>query len=660
MKSCRFLLLLTLVLTLGFWNDASAEVALPAVISNNMVLQQKANPVLWGTATAGKTVTVQTSWDKKTYQAKTDNNGNWKVTVKTASYGGPYTITIAEDNTITLENILIGDVWLCSGQSNMEMPLAGWGKVLNYEAEISKADYPAIRLLQATHVTAHQPQKELAVRNKGWDVCTPATVAEFSSVAYFFAREIYEKTKIPIGLIHSSWGGTIAEAWTSYETLQRLPDFAAPSQKIKGTPKTDRSTFDRLMAEWNEKRQTADKGIQNGKAIWAAADLNTADWKTMPVPGLVEENGLPGFDGVIWFKRKCIIPDNWQSSDLTLNLGPVDDDDITWFNGVQIGATNGWNKERIYTIPAKLVKKGENDLTIRVTDNSNNGGIYGTPAQLFIKNAAEQKVALTGNWWYKVSFALKDLPAPPENPENPNRPTVLYNAMIAPIIPYTIKGAIWYQGESNAGRAYQYRELFPAMISDWRSKFPSGNFPFYFVQLANFMKRADNPGNSAWAELREAQLMTTQLPNTGMATIIDIGDAGDIHPKNKQEVGRRLALIALNKDYKQKIEYSGPRFRSQQVKGDEMLLTFDHAVGMKAANGKLTGFAIAGADQKFYWADATIKGATIIVKAPEVKQPVAVRYGWADNPDVNLVNAAGLPASPFRTDQWNGVTKGVK
>ncbi|MBZ4192396.1 sialate O-acetylesterase [Niabella beijingensis] len=658
MKSCRFLLLIFLMT--GIAGKLTATVRLPAVISNNMVLQQKATPALWGTAGAGKTVTVQTSWDKKTYLAKADSEGNWKVKVKTASYGGPYVITIAEDNTITLENVLVGDVWLCSGQSNMEMPLAGWGKILNYEEEISNADHPSIRLLQATHVTANQPQKELEVRNNGWDICTPATVAEFSSVAYFFAREIYEKTKIPIGLIHSSWGGTIAEAWTSYETLQQLPDFAAAAAKIKATPKTDKAAFEGLMAEWNAKKQAADKGMQNGKAVWAAAGLNTADWKQMQLPGLVEDNGLPGFDGVIWFKRKITIPDNWQAGDLTLSLGPVDDDDITWFNGEQIGATEGWNKERVYTIPAGLIRKGENELTVRVTDNGNGGGIYGNAAQLFIKNGTGQKVALSGNWQYKTSFALTDLPPAPENPENPNRPTVLYNAMIYPIINYTIKGAIWYQGESNAGRAYQYRQLFPAMIRDWRSKFSSGDFPFYFVQLANFMKRSETPAASAWAELREAQLMTTGLPHTGMATIIDIGDAGDIHPKNKQEVGRRLALIALNKDYKKKVEYSGPLYKSQQINNGQIILTFDHAAGMKAAGEKLTGFAIAGTDQQFHWADAVVKGNTIIVTAAAVKQPVAVRYAWGDNPEANLVNSAGLPAAPFRTDRWEGVTRNAK
>ncbi|MGJ7029902.1 sialate O-acetylesterase [Niabella hirudinis] len=657
MNFCRLQTLVLFALGVFFLNRLHAEVTLPAVISDNMVLQQKAAPALWGKAGPGKIITVQTSWNKRTYQAKADALGNWKLHVNTPSFGGPYTIRISEENTVTLNNVLIGDVWLCSGQSNMEMPLAGWGKILNYEQEIANANFPQIRLLQAIHVTANQPINNLEVRNNGWDICTPKTVADFSAVAYFFARGIYEKTKIPIGLIHSSWGGTIAEAWTSYETLQQLPDFAAAAEKIRAAGETSKIEFARQLANWEKSRQAADKGMAGR---WAAPGLNTADWKTMPVPGLIEENGLPGFDGIVWFKRKVAIPESWKSEDLILNLGPIDDDDITWFNGEQIGATSAWNIDRVYTIPARLIKKGNNDLTVRVSDNSNGGGIYGKPAQLFIKNSSGQKIDLPGNWLYKVSSSLKDLPAAPKNPDNPNRPTVLYNAMIAPVIDYGIKGAIWYQGESNAGRAYQYRELFPAMIKDWRKKFSSGNFPFYFVQLANYMKRAGQPGPSAWAELREAQQMTTKLVNTGMATIIDIGEEKDIHPKNKQEVGRRLALISLNKDYKKKIEYSGPRYQAQKIKGNRIALTFDHAAGMKASDGKLTGFAIAGADKKFYWANAEIAGNTITVSAPEVTQPVAVRYAWADNPDANLVNGAGLPASPFRTDQWDGITKGVK
>lgn len=638
----------------------NATVQLPAVFSSNMVLQQKTDAAIWGTASSGKTVTVQTSWDQRTYQAKVNEEGHWNLKMHTPSFGGPYTVSISEDNTITLDNVLIGDVWLCSGQSNMEMPLAGWGKIMNYQQEIANARFPNIRLLQALHSTSNTSKTDLEVRNNGWDICTPQTIAEFSAVAYFFARTIYEKTKIPIGLIHSSWGGTIAEAWTSYETLQTLPDFAAAAQKIKETPEIDKAGYEAQMKEWELDKKKADKGFENGTAVWARPDYNTSDWNTMQVPGLWEGKGYPDLDGVVWFRKNISLSDDWVGKELTLSLSTVDDDDITYFNGVQVGTTIGYNKDRVYKVPANLVKKGNNSITVRVADNGGGGGLYGNARELFLRTADGQQTDLSGDWLFKIAFTFKELPPAPENPQNPNRPTVLYNAMIHPLIAFTIKGAIWYQGESNAGRAYQYRELFPAMIRDWRSRFQSGDFPFYFVQLASFMKRAATPSPSAWAELREAQLMTTRLPNTGMATTIDIGDAEDIHPKNKQEVGRRLALIALNKVYGQQNEYSGPLYQSQKITGNKMMVRFEHAKGMKAKENVLQGFTIAGADKQFYRASAIVNGNTVMVTAPEVKTPVAVRYAWGDNPDANLINAAGLPASPFRTDAWEGITKGVK
>ncbi|ANH83747.1 9-O-acetylesterase [Niabella ginsenosidivorans] len=652
-----FYLLLSAVIPVLSLN---AAVKLPSVFSNNMVLQQRTDAAVWGTAAAGKTVTVQTSWDKRTYQAKADVDGNWKIKVHTPSFGGPYTVLISEENIITLNNVLIGDVWLCSGQSNMEMPLAGWGKIMNYQQEIANANYPDIRLLQAIHVTSNIPKTDLEVRNNGWDVCTPKTVAEFSAVAYFFARAVYEKTKIPIGLIHSSWGGTIAEAWTSYETLQTLPDFAAAAQKIKTAPETDKAGYEAQMKKWEQEKYKADKGFENGAAVWAKPGLDISGWKTMRVPGLWEGKGYPDLDGVAWFRKKITVPDSWAGKDLTLSLSTIDDDDIAFFNGVQVGATVGYNQDRRYTVPAKLVNKGDNYIAVRVADNGGGGGMYGNVKEMFLRTADGQQIDLSGDWLFKIAFSFKDIPPAPQNPQNPNRPTVLYNAMIHPVISFAIKGAIWYQGESNAGRAYQYRELFPAMIKDWRSRFQSGDFSFYFVQLANYMKRADEPSESSWAELREAQLMTTKLPNTGMATIIDIGNATDIHPKNKQEVGRRLALIALNKIYGRKNEYSGPLYRSQKISRDKIILIFDHAQGMTASGGSLKGFSIAGSDKKFYRADAEIKGNTVIVSSKNVKSPVAVRYAWADNPEASLINSAGLPASPFRTDSWEGITKGVK
>jgi sialate O-acetylesterase len=459
-----------------------AKVKLPSVFSDNMVFQQKTKAAVWGKTDANKTVKVTGSWNNKTVTGKADASGNFKVLISTPSFGGPYTVTVSDGEDLSLKNILIGDVWLCSGQSNMEMPLAGWGKINNYEQEIKEANYPNIRLLQGIRTASNVPLDDAKVANGGWTACTPQYVEGFSSVAYFFARELNKKTGIPIGLIHTSWGGTIAEAWTSAATLKTMPDFVDAVNKVE--------------------------------------------------------------------------------------------------------------------------------------------------------NAAKDS-----------SVAKKE--------EGPNRTTVLYNAMIHPYLQFAIKGAIWYQGESNAGRAKQYRTLFPAMITDWRKNWGIGNFPFYFVQLANFMKVEAEPVTSNWAELRDAQLSTLSLPNTGMAVIIDAGDEKDIHPKNKQDVGKRLALIALAKNYKVKVPYSGPVYQSQKIEGNAIKLNFKATDGgLKTSDGAaLKGFAVAGADQKFYWAKAEIKGNQVLVSSDKVANPVSVRYAWANNPVCNLVNGAGLPASPFRTDQ---------
>lgn len=625
---------------------AQADVSLPSVLSDNMVLQQKTNAGIWGTATPNSSVKIYTSWNRKSYIAKADSKGTWKMQVATPAYGGPYSIKISQGNTIELKNILIGEVWVCSGQSNMEMPLAGWGKVVNYEKEIADANYPKIRLLQAIRTTSNTPLTDLKVRNSGWDVCTPETVADFSSTAYFFAREVYNKTKIPVGLIHTSWGGTIAEAWTSYETLKTLPDFAEAAEKIKSVSNLNVAEAKQKKEEWDEVVAGRDIGA---KENWQQVAHNDKDWKLVKVPDFIEKN-VRGFDGVIWFRKKIIVPKNFIDGDFKLSLGSIDDEDITWVNGIKIGATKSYTELRNYEIPSNTLKEGENVIAVRVFDGGGEGGFYGDPGLMFLQNRRGEKISLAGDWNYKVSYLLTSAP------DGPNRPTVLYNAMINPIINYTICGAIWYQGESNAGRAYQYRTLFPSMIKDWRMKFSSGDFPFYFVQLANFMKTENQPGPSAWAELREAQLMTTKLKNTGMATIIDVGDAEDIHPKNKQEVGRRLALIALNKIYKRQNEYSGPLYQSLKKQGDKIVLTFTHAKGLHAKGDRVLGFAIAGADKKFYWADAKIKGNQIIVSSKRVVNPEAVRYGWANNPEVNVYNDSHLPASPFRTDIWQEST----
>ncbi|WP_426328937.1 sialate O-acetylesterase [Pedobacter sp. R-06] len=634
-----------------------SKILLPSVFSDNMVLQQKTNAALWGKATAGKAVKITVSWNKINYGAIADASGNWKIKVATPGYGGPYSITISDGELLVLNNVLIGDVWICSGQSNMEMPLAGWGKILNSEKEIAEAKYPNIRLLQADHITSNFPINDAKVANGGWQECSPKYVAEFSSTAYFFAREVYEKTKIPIGLIHTSWGGTIAEAWTSAESLKKMADFSAAVDKIQKSAKNPSTvSYEEKLQTWVKMTSEKDSGYQAGEAKWALVE--TANWKSMTLPTLWEDAALKNFDGIVWFTKKVNIPENWKTNGARLNLGTIDDNDITFVNGVKVGETVGYNIGRTYAIPANLLKTGENTVTVRVFDSGGGGGIYGDAKDLSFTNNTAEKISLAGDWKYKVGVDFKNVEAKPYEENGPNRPTVLYNAMIHPYLQFSIKGAIWYQGESNADRAYQYRELFSTMIKDWRQKWGQGDFPFYFVQLANFMQIDHEPVESAWAELREAQQKTLVLPNTGMATIIDIGDAKDIHPKNKQEVGRRLALIALAKTYGQKINYSGPVYQSNKVEGKQIRLNFGNTEnGLKAADGAtLTGFAIAGADKKFYWAKASIQGNQVIVSSDQVANPVAVRYAWGNNPVCNLVSKDGLPASPFRTDTWQGLT----
>jgi len=635
---------------------ANATVTLPSFFTDNMVLQQKSAVPFWGESDA-KSITIATSWDKKTYKTNVEN-GKWNVVFKTPVYGGPYTITINDGTIKTLNNILIGEVWLCSGQSNMEMPLEGWGKINNYKEEIANANYPQIRLLQAEHVESTLPLHALKVQHDGWNVCSPQTIADFSATAYFFARKIFKEKNIPIGLIHSSWGGTLIEAWTSTGALSAIHDFDTEIQAMKS--ETDAAAllqqYNADLADWEMKLRGSDKGFETGKVIWAIPNFDDSSWKTMTLPSFFDSNGLGNFDGIVWFRKKVNI--STVNADFTLSYY-ADDDDMIWVNGNYVGETKGYNVERHYTIPAKFLKKGENTITIRVFDGAGNGGVYGD--ENFFLKSGKVTISLAGNWKYTIGADSKDLPAKPYLAQGQNRPSAIYNAMISPLVNYKIKGVIWYQGESNAERAFQYQKLFPLMINDWRTQFKDKNLPFFFVQLANYKQQKEQPGDSDWAELREAQFKTLKsVSNTGMAVTTDIGNGEDIHPKNKQDVGVRLANIALAKVYNTKIEYSGPLYKSYSIKANVVTIDFDFNENIKARDDMLKGFSIAGSDQKFHWADAKIVNGKVEVYAQEVPHPVSVRYNWADNPNGNLTNASGLPASSFRTDNWKGITEGKK
>lgn len=652
----------TMALLLTMAGIASADIRLPAIIGDNMVLQQGKEVAIWGWADPGEQVRLRLSWHDTERRTDADGNGRWSFTIEAPPAGGPYEITLSGKNTVRLRNVASGEVWVCSGQSNMEWPLHS---AANGPQEVASADYPNIRLFTVQKRIADTPQEDCTGQ---WSPCSPETVPGFSAVGYFFGRHLHRELNVPIGLVNTSWGGTVAEAWTSAGALETMPEFKAQMEQIaraKADPDSSMKKYRDELAQWQKKIESA--GAEGAGCIEPGFDDST--WQQMELPVLWEQAGLANFDGLVWFRKTVTIPDSWAGRELTLDLGPIDDMDTTWFNGVKVGGHNEsgqWQVARRYKVPADLVKAGRNTIVVQVLDTGGGGGIYGQAEQMNLRRTdGSDAVSLAGTWRYKVGYDLASMPLQPQPPawvNNPNAPTALYNGMIAPLIPLGIRGAIWYQGESNAGRAYQYRELFPTMISNWREDWGQGPFPFLFVQLANFMATQPEPGDCAWAELREAQTMTLSLENTGMAVIIDIGQADDIHPRNKQDVGKRLALWALARIHGKAIAWSGPIYRSMKVDGDRIVLHFDHVNGGLMVEGgePVKGFAIAGADRKFVWADATIDGSTVVVRSDKVARPVAVRYAWADNPVCNLYNGAGLPASPFRTDDWPGITAGKK
>jgi sialate O-acetylesterase len=637
--------LLLFFITSVFINISSAQIKLPDIISDSMVLQQNTDAPLWGWATAGTKVEVKGSWSSKSVQTVAGNDGKWMVKIPTPNAGGPYDVTINAGDTKTLHGVLIGEVWICSGQSNMEMPVAGWpgAPIKNSAKEIADANYPEIRTFTGQKQIAFSPQQNV----KGsWSSCSPASAGTFSATAYFFARELYNHLHIPIGLVHVSWGGTIAEAWTSETSLRTMGDFnkgldVVDSMRTDSTEIIERGRQNQAL--WNKELAES-----NNSYSYASANTDTS-WHNMQLPTYWEDAGLPDLDGIVWFKRTIDIPAAWAGKDLKLDLGPVDDMDVTWFNGKIVDSTmkdGAWMTERHYTVPADLVKAGTNIIAVKVIDNQGNGGIYGKPEALHIYpvgGTVADAIPLSGNWNYKVA-AVKP---PPAMNQSPNQPTVLFNGMIAPVIPFAIKGAIWYQGEANVGRAKQYTTLFPLMISDWRKLWSEGDFPFYFVQIAPFNYGGDS---TLAAALRDAQRRTLDLSaNTGMAVTMDIGEKSNIHPADKQDVGKRLSYWALNKTYNEKnVVVSGPLYKSFEVKDNKIIVSFTNTEGGLTSNNKpMQDFELEGADGVWKPATATIEGDKVTVTSNFIDKPVAVRYAFYSYAAGTLFNGAGLPASSF-------------
>lgn len=671
MKKLISLMLIMLVL-LPNCGKKEMNLTLPSIFNDDMVLQRNSEVAFWGHGTQGIKVEVKAEWGQKN-STLVNNEGQWKLKLKTPKAGGPYKIDIITDNeTISYENVLIGEVWICSGQSNMEMPVKGWppgDTIRNSEQEIKNADYPQIRLFTVERAVAHKPRFDC---NGIWSECSPETVGDFSATAYFFGRRLHKKLDIPIGLIHSSWGGTPAESWTPAEELKTMEDFRPTIEKLK-----DAKTQLTKLNNWLEDLNQIDMSRIQGEDKWQGLDFNDSqlskanyddgNWQIMELPAAWEKTELGQFDGAAWFRKKVDI--QAADRDYVLELGPIDDMDVTYFNGKKIGGvekTGYWQKNRVYEIPKNLVVPGQNTIAVRVIDNQGGGGIYGQSEQMKIypKNNSEQSISLATKWkympvaeykngiFYIYGQGKKSYTNRP-NPDvtlNAYTATCLYNAMIYPIIPFSIRGAIWYQGESNVGRAAQYKKLFPLMIKAWRKHWDQGDFPFYYVQIAPY----NYEEGSKSQRLREAQLKTLSLKNTGMVVTTDISTPKTIHPGNKQDVGARLAKWALAKDYGfSNIVYSGPLYKSMKIEDNKIRIFFNHDNGGLIRYGKeLTSFTIADANHEFVPAQASIDGNSVLVWSEKIDKPVAVRFGWSEKPEPNLFNKAGLPASPFRTDNW--------
>ncbi len=619
---------------------AEEKPLLHPLFSDHGVLQRGRSVPVWGWAAPATKLSVRFAGQTK--QAVVGADGKWSILLDAMEASAEGRILVVESGGSRLEvkDVLVGDVWLCSGQSNMEMGIAG----CNEEEEISKANYPNLRLITVPHVVAYKPQKTFS---GNWKSCSPQNLrAGFSATAYFFGKKLQAELNIPIGLIHSSWGGTMIEAWMSGESLRPFPQAQAELKMVEEIANsTAPNPLAEIMNAWFLKH---DPGTQKG---WEKETTDTSNWREVTLPNSYAACGIPGYEGVVWIQREFELPADWADKTLIFELGTIHDTDTTWLNGKEIGRTDSYEHARRYKVPAGIAKSGKNIVTLRIT-NAGGGGIeVNGPPMMVTPEISDSAVAsLSGKWRMQETAGKGKTGRPLVG--NPRVPTVLYNDMIAPLEPFALTGAIWYQGEANAGDAKSYRKLLPAMIADWRKRFQRENMAFHIVSLANYQDASEQPRDNAWAELRESQAMIAKtVPHCGLAIAIDIGDSKDIHPKNKRDVGHRLALSALAKTYGKSIPYSGPSYREMKVEGDRIRIHFDHADdGLKFKGATDKSFAIAAADGKFVWAKAEIEGSSVIVSSPAAPNPLAVRYAWDSNPQAPLYNGAGLPAVPFRTD----------
>lgn len=643
---------LFLITYLGGFGQAENKIQLPSIFSDHIVLQQKMQVPVWGNAQPNSIVMVQLAGFTGTTKANAE--GKWMIRLPEMNAGGPFEMKIWDKDTIKVKDVMIGEVWLASGQSNMEYRV-GTGVGSNTEQEIADANYPNLRYFSVNRQTSSVPLQNMG--SAEWKPCTSLSVKDMSAVAYFFGRELLKNKNIAVGIINASWGATSVETWMSAEMLKSHPDFTKKVEEFDTDPVRWKA-FVQKNIEADRSRDSISNAARIG--VTKGVQLKNYDdsfWKMTEYPMDMSSINLSGYWGFVWFRKSIEIDKEIKLNDFTLQIPISGRSFEIYINGKPIEIKEDKvSKKQTFLIHGKQLAKGKNVIAIRLLANwgSANVGIKDVEANL-VSLDNKTKINLSGEW----RFNSKIEPEIPQWQDYYNKINVLYNGEISSLIPYGIKGAIWYQGENNAGKAYQYRTLFPMLIEDWRVRWGQGYFPFLFVQLANFRDKLAEPADNDWAELREAQQMTLKYPNTGMAVTIDIGEANDIHPKNKLDVGKRLYLAAQRVAYGENIVSSGPVYEAMKTEGSKIRISFTSTgTGLIAGKAQfLKGFAIAGEDKKFYWAEAVIDGNEIIVSSAKVSNPVAVRYSWASNPDGNLYNREGLPASPFRTDHWKGITE---
>jgi sialate O-acetylesterase len=655
-----------------------ADIHLPAIFSDHAVLMKSPSVPVWGKADPGEAVTVSLAGEAA--HAVTSQDGRWRVSLNLQQVAsGPFELIVTGKNEVRLTDVVVGAVWLAAGQSNMERLL----KVTAGAAdEVAGSDMPLLRQFRVEKAAKPAPADDCTGQ---WTLAVPATVGEFTAVGYYFGKQLHRSLQRPVGIINASWGGTFSEAWTSMEAINSVDELkdgeaARRAMSANFLPAKQRYVID--YTAWLKTHAREDKPCAD-VAVFASELAQLADWAPIAMPGK-----LPG-NGALWLRKDIDVPQSalQPGLDFKIMLGRMEGFERVYWNGALVSETTiaklpGSNYPRYFQIPHERLKLGRNVLAVRIYAPAQ-------PVTLSV-NPLEFKagpVVLTGAWLVKSEYSFDalseaSLAAVPQAPLQPPglMAGAIFNGIIAPIIPFALDGIIWYQGESNTGRAWQHRIAFPLLIEDWRRQWRRGDLPFYFCQLANYLPKRTTPGESEWAELRDAQSAALHLPKTGQAVLIDLGESGDIHPRNKKDVGARLGRLALANDYGQSIVTTGPTFEASKIEAGTLRIQFAHIEGGLVAKplpekydvstltdksamlirnspaSQLEGFSICGEDHRWVWANAKIDGDTVVVSSDQVPVPIAVRYAWADNPTCNLYNSADLPAVPFRTDDFPAMT----